>query len=216
MQSLRKHTPMLAALLFAHTAVHAQIRDPEAAPTEPVLIKKIQANGSGCPIGSVATNIGDDKKSFTLTFSDFVAETGPNMPYSAARKNCTLTMVLDVPAGWQYSIASYYYRGFMQLDSGIKAEHSVDYYFEGQGLTNRFGTTQSGPYAADYVFNDDVGLASSVYSPCQESRALNINAKIRIYNSNPSGFPNSRGVIANDSVDGQIRQVWGLTWKRCS
>ncbi len=208
------HRSLLGILALSFPAF-AEIRDPEAAPVEPVLIKKLQSNGSGCPIGSVASNISDDKKSFTLTFSDFVAEAAPNGSYAAARKNCVMTLVLDVPAGWQYSIASFYYRGFMQLDAGMKAEHSTDYFFEGQGLTNKFGSTQSGPYANDYVYSDDVGLASSVWSPCQESRALNINTKIRVWNTDPSKFPNGRGVIANDSVDSQIRQVWGLTWKRC-
>ncbi len=204
-----------APLMLASIA-HAEVRPGENVPVEPVQIKKVLYNGSGCPLNTVASNIADDKTSFTLTFSEFVAEAGPNISLANGRRNCTMTLVLDVPAGWQYSVASFYYRGFMQLDEGIKAEHGADYFFEGQGLTGRFGTNKVGPLSSEYVYNDNVGLASSIWSPCQEERALNINAKIRVSNTDTKKYPTARGLITNDSVDGIIKQVWGLTWKRCA
>ncbi len=198
---------LASSSLFARSAV---------VPQEPVLIKKIQYNGSGCPLGTVAQNIAPSKDSFTLSFSEFVAETGPGIPLSASRKNCILTLVLDVPAGWQYSIADFYYRGFMDLDRTIRAEHSASYFFEGQGQTGRFGTRQMGPYASDYVYTDQIGLASAVWSPCNVQRALNINASIRVDNTDRRYHPEAQGLITNDTIDGQIKQVWGLTWRRCS
>lgn len=184
-------------------------------PAEPITIKKIQYNGSGCPLGTVAQNVADTKDSFTLTFSEFIAETGPGIPLSQSRKNCVLTLVLDVPSGWQFSVADFYYRGFMDLDQGIRAEQSASYFFEGQGQTGRFATNKMGPYSSDYVYQDTIGLASAVWSPCSVERALNINTSIRVDNTNKRAYPNAQGLITNDSVDGQIRQVWGLTWRRC-
>jgi hypothetical protein len=197
--------------MLASTSVFA--RGP--VPSEPIRIKKIQYNGSGCPIGTVAQNVSPAKDSFTLTFSDFVAESGPGIPLSQGRKNCIMTLVLDVPSGWQYSIADFYYRGFMDLDRGIRAEHAASYFFEGQGQTGRFASQKLGPYEADYVYKDQIGLSSAVWSPCSAERALNINASIRVDNTNRRQYPNAQGMITNDSVDGQITQVWGLTWRRC-
>ncbi|MCX6128176.1 MAG: DUF4360 domain-containing protein, partial [Proteobacteria bacterium] len=106
-----------AALLMATNSFAGLV------PAEPVTIKSIKVNGSGCPLGTVSQNISDDKTAFTLTFSEFVAETGPNTAPSLSRKNCVANLTLAVPAGWQYSIGSFYYRGFMDLDQGIRATH---------------------------------------------------------------------------------------------
>ncbi|WP_141732606.1 DUF4360 domain-containing protein [Oligoflexus tunisiensis] len=200
-------------LVLGAAAAHAEERNP--VPSEPITIKKIQYNGTGCPLGTVAKNISEDKTAFTLTFSEFVAEAGPGISLSAGRKNCVATLVLDVPAGWQYSIGSFYFRGFMALDKGIRAEHSASYFLEGQGKTGTFSSRQSGPYENDYVFNDNVGISSAVWSPCGVERALNINTSIRVSNTNSRQYPNAQGLITNDSIDGQITQVWGLTWRRC-
>jgi hypothetical protein len=201
-------------LVMGAAAAHAEVRDP-IAPSEPITIKKIQYNGTGCPLGTVAKNVSEDKTAFTLTFSEFVAEAGPGIPLSAGRKNCVATLVLDVPAGWQYSIASFYYRGFMALDKGMKAEHSASYFIEGQGKTGTFASQKSGPFENDYVYNDNIGIISDVWSPCGVERALNINASIRVSNTDSRKYPNAQGLITNDSIDGQITQVWGLTWRRC-
>ncbi|MDQ3234176.1 MAG: DUF4360 domain-containing protein [Pseudobdellovibrionaceae bacterium] len=203
----------IAPLLVVGAAAHAEERFP--VPSEPITIKKIQYNGTGCPLGTVAKNISEDKTAFTLTFSEFVAEAGPGISLSAGRKNCVATLVLDVPAGWQYSIGSFFYRGFMDLDQGIKAEHSASYFLEGQGKTGTFASSKWGPYESDYVYNDKVGISSAVWSPCGVERALNINTSIRVSNTNAGAFPSAQGLITNDSIDGQITQVWGLTWRRC-
>jgi hypothetical protein len=189
---------------------------PVLVPSEPITIERIQYNGTGCPLGTVAQNVSDDKQAFTLTFSEFIAESGPGISLAQGRKNCIATVTLNIPAGWQYSVANFYYRGFMQLDEGVKAEHSVDYSFEGQGRTSRFASTMSGPYESDYVYSDSVGIATTVWSPCGVSRALNLNTKIRVANTNTAYYPEARGFITNDSIDGQITQVFGLTWRRCS
>ncbi len=205
----------VAPIVLVGAVANAQQRS-NLAPSEPITIKSIAYNGTGCPLGTVAQNVSEDKQSFTLTFSEFVAEAGPGISLADGRKNCIATMVLNVPGGWQYSVASFYYRGFLALDNGVKAEQSADYYFQGQGLTGRFGTTKTGPFESDYVYNDNIGLASAVWSPCGVERALNINAKIRVWNTSSSSYPGARGFITTDSIDGQIKQVWGITWRRCS
>lgn len=203
----------VAPLLVLAAVAKAEDRPP--VPSEVITIKKIQYNGTGCPLGTVAKNVSEDKTAFTLTFSEFVAESGPNISLSAGRKNCVATVVLNVPGGWQFSIADFYYRGFIALDLGVSAEHSASYFFEGQGQTGKFAATKTGPFDNDYVFHDQVGLGSQVWSPCGVERALNINASIRVANTNTTKYPSARGLITNDSIDGQITQIWGITWRRC-
>jgi hypothetical protein len=204
-----------AAVVLASPSFAAPI-----VPAGPVTIQRIVTNGSGCPIGSVAQNISTDKRSFTLSFSEFVAETGPELRPSSARKNCVVTATLRVPAGWQYTIGSFYYRGFMGLDQGIRATHRTSYFFEGQGTTGNFEAVKDGPLNSDFVYTDRVGLTSvfipDTWSRCNANRALNINTSIRLTNINSGFYPNARGLITNDTIDGELTQVFGLTWRRCS
>lgn len=208
---------VVPALLLSAVA-HGEDRFP--VPSEPVLIKKISYNGSGCPEGTVAENVSEDKKSFTLTFSEFVAEAGPDISLSAGRKNCIATIVLDVPAGWQYSVGTFNYRGYMGLDEGITAVHSTTYFLEGSdGRQGRFAATRKGPLSEDFVFTDKIGLDTvfipQVWSECNTERALNINTAIRVSNQNSRQYPNARGLITNDSIDGKLQQKFGLTWRNC-
>ncbi len=192
-------TLLLAGSLFAQAPNTVQIRN-------------IMYNGSGCPIGSVGQNIAPDFKAFTLTFSDYIAEIGPGIPLSDARKNCQLTLDMYFPQGWQFAIATFDYRGYVSLDRRVQATQSSAYYFQGQGQTGRFSTNFSGPVDRDYQFRDTIGLTSLVWSPCGATRALNINTQVRLNNrSNPNGS----GLITTDSIDGQIIHKYGLQWRRC-
>ena len=100
--------------------------DPVEAPNPgEVYIQDITYNGSGCPIGTVAENVSDDNQAFTLTFSDYIAEAGPGVSIRDGRRNCQVTLDLHVPQGWQFSLASFDYRGYVFLDEGMQAVHST-------------------------------------------------------------------------------------------
>lgn len=184
-----------------------------------VQIKNITAAGTGCPDASTySTNISPDAQAFTVTFSEFYAELGAGIPLSASRKNCSLTLDLLIPNGWQFSIATFNYRGFMDLSPKVKAEHTTSYFFQGQKTPGEFKATEVGPQAKDFVYTDKLGLSSvyipSVWSPCNIQRALTINPSVRV--SKLSGAAaDAQGLITNDSVDGELKQVFGLVWRKC-
>ncbi|MFY7930089.1 MAG: DUF4360 domain-containing protein [Oligoflexus sp.] len=205
-----------AALLFAAQSASANGFLP---PQGSVKIKRLLFNGTGCPLGTVAENISADGKAFTVTFSEFFAEVGPGLPLSSGRRNCNLTAVLAVPAGWQFTVGDFFYRGFMDIDAGIRAEHTTNYFFEGQGDTGSFRSNEVGPQEKDFVYTDKIGLVSSYmpnyWSPCNVERALNINVSVRVSNTNTRLYPNAQGLITNDSIDGQLKQVFGLNWRPC-
>mgnify|MGYP001602299033 CR=1 FL=1 len=188
-------------------------------PAGTVKIKSISAIGTGCPDASTySTNISDDAQAFTVTFSDFVAEVGPGIPLSAGRKNCALTATLQIPNGYQYSIATFNYRGFMDLSKKVKAAHTTQYYFQGSPETGKLVATEVGPLAKDFVYTDVLGLESvylpNVWSPCNIERALIINPSIRV-SKLPGAKADAQGLITNDSVDGELKQVFGFVWRIC-
>ncbi|SMF20129.1 DUF4360 domain-containing protein [Pseudobacteriovorax antillogorgiicola] len=203
------------ATLVAPAAIMVSSAAFATAPSGEVTIKDISYNGSGCPLGTVAENLAEDKKAFTLTFSDYIAEAGPGLTFSDGRKNCQITLNLKIPQGWQFSVGTFDYRGFVILDEDVQAEHSTSYYFQGSGFTGRFRERMRGFMDEYYQFRENVGLESLVWSSCNAERALNINTAISVRNLNKRDNPDALGVIGTDSVDGSIKQIWGIRWRRC-
>lgn len=69
---------------------------------------------------------------FTLIFDQFVASIGPGVAVTENRKNCQLNVDLQYPGGFQYSILSTTYRGYVDVDKGVTARQQATYYFSGR------------------------------------------------------------------------------------
>jgi hypothetical protein len=212
---VRVNTTLYAATLFL---LSSQAFAQTPVPSDQVYIKEVNTIGSGCRPDSFALNLSSDKRAFTLTFSEFVAEIGPGIDPAQAYKNCAITLSLSVPSGWQYSIGTFNYRGFMDLAPQVRAEHSTSYFFQGTGQTGSFTAFENGPLAKSFLYTDRVGLASSyipdTWSPCNADRALTFNPTIRLKRLEGAS-PDAQSFITNDSVDGEIVQQFGLVWRRC-
>lgn len=179
---------------------------------EYVRVRSLSYAGTGCPAGTVASNVSPDNQALTLLFDSYFAEVGPGLPLSAGRKNCQVVVSLDFPPGWSYTLATVDYRGFLSLDAGVTATQSSSYYFQGGFGTGTLSTTVAGPVARDYQIRDVLGLSAQVWSPCGANRALNINTQVRADNSRNR---NGRGLITKDSIDLTLKQIYGITWRRC-
>lgn len=200
-----------AKLLLALVGV-ANISVAEIGPNpNEVHINKISYNGTGCPLGTVAENMADDAKAFTLLFDSYVAEAGPGIPFSANRKNCQIAVDLQFPQGWSYTIFTVDYRGYAKLEPGTSGAQQSTYYFQGQPKSAVLKTTYTGPKDSDYHIRDTLGLSSLVWSPCGVNRAVNINTQVR---ANATG--GRRALMTLDSIDGELKHVYGIQWRRCN
>lgn len=214
--AIRRFLPLIALSSLAgqsHAAMAQETPDPSQ-----VYIKNIGVMGTGCKAGTFNTNLSSDRRAFSVTFSEFIAQLAPGLSPAEARKNCSITLTLNVPAGWQYSVGSFNYRGFMDVASNVLAEHSTSYFFQGTGQTGSFLAQEYGPIAKDFIYTDKVGLTSvylpDTWSPCNVERALTINPSVRLVKqANYDQY--SESIITNDSADGEITQIFGLTWRRC-
>jgi hypothetical protein len=68
----------------------------------------------------------------TLIFDSYVASLGPGISVTENRKNCQLTVDIQYPGGFQYSILSADYRGYAAIEKGITGTLKSTYYFSGQ------------------------------------------------------------------------------------
>lgn len=94
--------------------------------------KQVTYGGTGCPQGSVASIISEDGTTMTLIFDSYVASMGKGISITESRKNCQLNIDLLYPAGFQYSVFSADYRGYVDLDKGVNGTQKSTYYFSGQ------------------------------------------------------------------------------------
>ncbi|KAH8591777.1 hypothetical protein B0O99DRAFT_519074, partial [Bisporella sp. PMI_857] len=140
-----------------------------------------------------------------------VASIGPGVPITESRKNCQINLNLQYPGGFQYSILSTVYRGYVGIDKGITATQSATYYFSGQSAQTQTSTTFYGPLSKDYAIQDDSTLTSVVWSPCGAPVALNIDSAV-LLRSSVSG---ASGQITDDSIDGKITFITGVQWQKC-
>ena len=55
----------------------------------------------------------------------YIAEVGPGQSPSEGRKNCRLNIQLHYPGGFEFSIFSSAYRGYLELDGGVRGTQKV-------------------------------------------------------------------------------------------
>jgi hypothetical protein len=182
----------------------------------------------------VGTLISSDQSTLTLVFDSYVASLGPGISVTENRKNCQLTVDIQYPGGFQYSILSADYRGYAAIEKGITGTLKSTYYFSGQQaqvscahyhrkprLANpRQSTTEQsfvGPINGDYVKSDKAESTSTVMSPCGASGMLNINSQVRLTSTVPSTSPNKpTGLLTTDSTDLKFTQVVSVQWQKCN
>ena len=205
---INKLTQVGIATLFTFTSLSALADSPD--PSE-VYINNIVHGGTGCPIDTVAGDISEDGKAFTLLFDEYIVEAGPDIPRRDGRKSCQLTVNLHVPQGWSYSIFEVDYAGYAALDRGTSGEQSSTYYFQGtRGNKVKLATRLRGYMDDDYEISDRLGLSALVWSPCGVNRALNIKTALRV-----KARRGKSALMTLDSIDGEITHVYGFRWRRC-
>jgi hypothetical protein len=202
---------VFSTLFAAAFATPLTVVDTAAGPDpKQISITGITYGGTGCPQGTVSQQLNADKTAFTLLFDQYIAQMGPGLGFSGARKNCQINVALRIPQGWQYSVATVDYRGFMNLQAGVNAKQTASYYFQGSLATCRKETNFYGPAQRDYTLRDSFDVNTLVWSDCGAKANVNINSALFV--TGPSG---RSGIITTDSIDGKVKQIYGLSWRRC-
>lgn len=193
-----------ALLTLASASAFADAPNPNE-----VYINSIVFAGTGCPAGTVAGNISEDARAFTLLFDSYTVQAGPGILPPENRKACNLNVDIHVPNGWQYTLFTVDTRGFLNLEAGTSAVQQNKYYFQsgfGPSLSSNF----NGPRVGDYTTRDLVGVSSLVWSPCGINRSLNIQTSVRV-----AASAGRRAFATVDSIDGEFKYLYGVQWRRC-
>lgn len=185
-----------------------------AAPAiDEVQVKNLQANGSGCPVGSTTKLLVDTDGSgsadfFQVTFNQFDVERP-----GKSKKNCLVTAVLGIPQGWSFSVINVQYEGYAEIHKKHIGRLTTKYNFP---FFSNSVTTQKnipGYFEGEYSKQDTLGLFATVWSPCGKVAPLNMNSRLMI-----SQKPRTRGGNSFMDVErqsGLLVQKWHLKWRRC-
>ncbi|MFJ1971089.1 DUF4360 domain-containing protein [Streptomyces sp. NPDC087903] len=203
----------IAALLTTALPAHDPSGGFEDPPPDKIVIKVATVNGSGCPQGTAAIAVSQDNTAFTVTYSDYLAQAGGDSAPTAFRKNCQLNLLVHVPAGFTYAIASADYRGFAALQPGANGTQRASYYFQGSPNTAAKTHPFNGPYNDNWQATDTTDWAQLVWAPCGVQRNFNINTELRVTAGSQS--PGKVSFMTMDSTDGDISTVYHLAWQEC-
>jgi len=183
-------------------------------PSDHIVIDVITVNGSGCPAGTAAVAVSLDNTAFTVTYSNYLAQVGVGSVPTDFRKNCQLNILVHVPTGFTYAIASANYRGFASLAPGATGLERANYFFQGQAPTAFIQHPFAGPMEDDWQSTDTTDLAALVFAPCGVQRNLNINTELRV-GAGTSDPTKTTSFMTMDSTDGQITTTYHFAWMQC-
>jgi hypothetical protein len=201
----------VAALIGATLGTQAQAATTDAVPSQRIEVGINTVNGSGCPAGTAAVAVAPDNTAFTVSYSDYLAQSSGDVSPTESRKNCQLNLNVHVPQGFTYAIASVNYRGYAYLGSGATALQKAQYYFQGSAETTASTHNFAGPMDDNWQTTDTTDYASLVWAPCGETRNFNINSELRV----DAGTGGGTSFIAMDSTDGGVSTTYQLAWEEC-
>ncbi|MFM9441845.1 DUF4360 domain-containing protein [Streptomyces acidiscabies] len=182
-------------------------------PPDKIVINLATINGSGCPAGTAAVAVSEDNTAFTVTYSDYLAQAGGSSDPTAFRKNCQLSMVVHVPGGFTYAIASVDYRGFASLQRGASGMQRASYYFQGSPQTVAKSHSFNGALTDNWQATDSTEWAQLVWAPCGVQRNFNVNTEVRVTAGSQS--PGKVSFMTMDSTDGDFSTIYHVAWKEC-
>ncbi|ADD40552.1 DUF4360 domain-containing protein [Stackebrandtia nassauensis] len=210
---LRIGTVIGACLALTALPVQAQAKkhfdDP---PDDKIVIDVATVNGSGCPKDTAAVAVAPDNTAFTVTYSVYLVQAGGNSDPTDFRKNCQINLIVHVPQGFTYGIASADYRGFAHLESKASGLQKASYYFQGNSQTTTSEHPLSGAYSDNWQYTDETEVGQIVYKPCGEERNFNINTELRVKVGTDKS---KKSFMQMDSVDGNINTKYHFAWKKC-
>ncbi|KAN0104588.1 protein of unknown function (DUF4360) domain containing protein [Hyaloscypha variabilis] len=187
--------------------------DPPGLNKSQVYIVDITYGGTGCPQNSVGKFVSSDAETFTLIFDDMVAEVGDGTKPSDSRKNCQINLLLNYPQGFTYTVLNTQFRGYADIPAGYTGVQQATYYFSGLAQQATSTLEFDGPVTGDYHTDKDVDLLSVVWAPCGQVLPVNINSQVRVTKN--AGAASGEGQLTQDSADGKVTWVAGISWKSC-
>ncbi|RVD84817.1 uncharacterized protein DFL_003156 [Arthrobotrys flagrans] len=203
---IREISSLVAVAALLVPALAAPAAGVISAPPD-VSIDKIIYGGTGCPRDSAYVNLASDKQSFTAYFGRFTAFINTDS-IRDARKFCQLSLAVNVPAGWQFTVVQTSFTGYANLGPNVVATHTSTAYFAGSTDEQSFSTPIYGPTDRDFSIQSTSIVGTGGWSPCGTQSLLNIKSELRL---SGDGY----GAIRETKATGNVSRIYALQWRTC-
>ena len=171
----------------------------------PVSLKVI-ATGSGCPNGTFSADTSGGEALLRFHGGHYVATVDGDTP--AARKACQASLVVEAPAGWQFTLGSVTSRGSSKIAYGAEATTNTTYYWQGNPGTSVTATDLSdnwgGFSATESPDPDELG-----WSDCGGQSILNVRTSVIARQGDASSQSTSEVRVFSE-------RVFDLAWRQCT
>lgn len=204
-----------AAILTIITMLFFAVRAMALAPGEAQIVS-VNVQGDGCPDGSVHMTLAPDASAFTVLYDAFTVATTGTQPM--VERNCRVVAQIRKPRDMGVSVEGVDFRGFVQLDDGVRAGQVVrvvsGQHGGQQGRQSDFGFERwLGPIASNFIIRsllagNRVGDINCVSS---DTTKLIVASRVRIQGARAG----KSGMITVDSADGELMQKYMLNWQDC-
>lgn len=199
------------------------------APSGQLGIRAISYRGTGCPQGSVVSDLASDGQAMTLLFSQFGVDTSTRGGWPM-RKACNIDLTMATAPGWQYSLVGVDIRGYANLQPGVVGVQKVAYTFGRQNKRAVDRLRLVGPFDDNFANHSDIGIFDSEWSPCSRRAPISrftlrvvINVRPQRGFSDDDGDTDGRqrgavypfGFMTVDALDGGIVHRYQIAYRRC-
>jgi hypothetical protein len=212
MRVLRALATLAVAIVIPAGGVLTTASPATAAPPGGAAIVSVKGFGSGCTADSVTASW-DDATQFRVTYSAFGARAGGSSGPLEFRKACQLSVELKIPAGYTAALVRANALLYANVAAGATVTHRTNVYWQGMTATNRFARSQTGPFDDNWLSAATSDPDSLIYSPCNESRLLNINSSLTI--TRGTSDPAAVSSAQYDTSFGGANGIYQLVWKAC-
>ncbi len=179
-------------------------------------IQKVSFSGSGCKKNSANATISPDFQEVSVLFDKYSVEIGEGSTQpEKVRSNlfCNLNLDLQVPKGWQISLASADFRGFVALPENTFGYFQLFFLNKHRQYKMLNQSVFLGPLLEDLLIHEDFQIKP--YSRCSDGHIkVSLFSRIGLEFMEKSG-PREFSQIVLDSVDGAVNAVLPLKWKKC-
>jgi hypothetical protein len=186
-----------------------------APPTGTIGIDVVKVNGTGCPSGTAAAAVSPDNTSFTVTYSQFLAQVGVGAKPGEFHQKCQLHLKVLNPPDYTYGIARVDHRGFASLASGATGVAKANYNFQGMPSKELTNHLFSGPFSDDWQATDVAEAGSIAHAPCGARQTFIIGTELRV-DAGTSDPKKTTSFMSMDSTDSDLSVVYQLSWKKCA
>jgi len=168
----------------------------------------VSHGGRGCPQEArVEATLGDDGRSVHLAFEPYQVQVSPDTT-PVTRTTCLVSLPLRIPSGWQYTVLAANTHRTLGLETGVRAHHLIEIYFQGEPGFELVEYYQGPLLSGDSTDQTtEMSNAGPVWSRCHSQR--NLNVRTVLYVSNRDNRDGS-GRLAIQSP-----AVYTLDWRPC-